>query len=235
MVGCIPHWYCNWSYIAPDDSSWFTGPCSCCKLCNLLSHFAVISERHFSCIHAFCRFSARTGLYTTTSILEHTDMRCQSLRSMISLGRYASKHESLIQCSVYFCCYVIQIQYDSQDNKDVLKLVFGKHNLTSPISLYSRPEVITKSQSYFFTHSVKTITVTSTAKGITSKQLLIGTVGDQVGWNLWTCWAISPFFFVAIWQGGGEGGCVGDGCWDTTNFLLYTLNVAKPFAGFGSW
>jgi hypothetical protein len=47
--------------------------------------------------------------------------------------------------------------------------------------LYSRPEVITKSQSYFFTHSVKTMTVTSTAKGITSKQLLIGTVGDQVG------------------------------------------------------
>ncbi|XP_059456208.1 uncharacterized protein LOC132186317 [Corylus avellana] len=76
---------------------------------------------------------------------------------------------------------VIEIYDQSRaDNKDVLKLVFGKHNLTSPISLYSRPEVITKSQSYFFTHSVKTITVTSTAKGITSKQLLIGTVGDQV-------------------------------------------------------
>lgn len=68
-----------------------------------------------------------------------------------------------------------------QDNKDVLKLVVGKHNLTSPVSSYSRPEVIAKSQSYFFTHSVKAITVTSTAKGITSKQLLIGTIGDQVG------------------------------------------------------
>ncbi|XVE97561.1 hypothetical protein REPUB_Repub03eG0029900 [Reevesia pubescens] len=76
---------------------------------------------------------------------------------------------------------VIEIYDQSRaDNKDVWKLVLGKHNLTSPISLYSRPEVITKSQSYFFTHSLKAIAVTSTAKGITSKQLLIGTVGDQV-------------------------------------------------------
>ncbi|TYH35998.1 hypothetical protein ES332_D13G234400v1 [Gossypium tomentosum] len=76
---------------------------------------------------------------------------------------------------------VIEIYDQSRaDNKDVWKLVLGKHNLTSPISLYSRPDVITKSQSYFFTHSVKTIAVTSTTKGITSKQLLIGTIGDQV-------------------------------------------------------
>ncbi|KAJ7965963.1 ER membrane protein complex subunit 1 [Quillaja saponaria] len=76
---------------------------------------------------------------------------------------------------------VIEIYDQSRaDNKDVWKLVLGKHNLTSPISSYSRPEVISKSQSYFFTHSVKTIAVTSTAKGITSKQLLIGTIGNQV-------------------------------------------------------
>ncbi|KAK6236832.1 Pyrrolo-quinoline quinone repeat - like 4 [Theobroma cacao] len=76
---------------------------------------------------------------------------------------------------------VIEIYDQSRaDDKDVWKLVLGKHNLTSPISSYSRPEVITKSQSYFFTHSLKSIAVTSTAKGITSKQLLIGTIGDQV-------------------------------------------------------
>ncbi|KAK1367756.1 ER membrane protein complex subunit 1 [Heracleum sosnowskyi] len=76
---------------------------------------------------------------------------------------------------------VIEIYDQSRaDNKDVLKLVFGKHNLTSPVSSYSRPDVVTKSQSYFFTHSVKTIAVTSTAKGITSRQLLVGTIGDQV-------------------------------------------------------
>ncbi|KAB2024767.1 hypothetical protein ES319_D06G108500v1 [Gossypium barbadense] len=76
---------------------------------------------------------------------------------------------------------VIEIYDQSRaDNKDVWKLVLGKHNLTSPISLFSRPEVITKSQSYFFTHSLKAIAVTSTAKGITSKQLLLGTIGDQV-------------------------------------------------------
>ncbi|KAL0374979.1 UNVERIFIED_CONTAM: ER membrane protein complex subunit [Sesamum radiatum] len=76
---------------------------------------------------------------------------------------------------------VIEI-YDQAraENKDVLKLVFGTHNLTSPITAYSRPEVFTKSQSYFFAHSVKTMAVTSTAKGITSKQVLLGTIGDQV-------------------------------------------------------
>lgn len=71
-------------------------------------------------------------------------------------------------------------EYNFQDNKDVWKLVLGKHNLTSPVSSYSRPEVIAKSQSYYFTHSVKAIEVTSTVKGITSQQLLIGTTGDQV-------------------------------------------------------
>ncbi|PWA92275.1 hypothetical protein CTI12_AA081280 [Artemisia annua] len=76
---------------------------------------------------------------------------------------------------------VIEIYDQSRaENKDVLKLIVGKHNLTTPVSSYSRPEVMTKSQSYFFTHSVKAISVTSTAKGITSKHLLIGTVGDQV-------------------------------------------------------
>ncbi|XP_051131617.1 uncharacterized protein LOC127251789 [Andrographis paniculata] len=76
---------------------------------------------------------------------------------------------------------VIEI-YDQAraDNKDVLKLVLGTHNLTSPITSYSRPEVFTKSQSYFFSHSVKTMAVTLTAKGITSKQILLGTIGDQV-------------------------------------------------------
>lgn len=76
---------------------------------------------------------------------------------------------------------VIEIYDQSRaDNKDVLKLVLGKHNLSAPISSYSRPEIITKSQTYFFTHTVKAIAVTSTAKGITSKQLLVGTIGDQV-------------------------------------------------------
>ncbi|TYI17027.1 hypothetical protein ES332_A08G296100v1 [Gossypium tomentosum] len=64
---------------------------------------------------------------------------------------------------------VIEIYDQSRaDNKDVWKLVVGNHNLTSPVSSYSRAEVITKSQSYFFTHSLKAIA------------LLIGTIGDQV-------------------------------------------------------
>ncbi|KAJ0962597.1 hypothetical protein J5N97_027719 [Dioscorea zingiberensis] len=76
---------------------------------------------------------------------------------------------------------VIEIYDQSRAvNKDVWKLILGKHNLTSPITSYSRPEVVGENQTYFFTHSVKAMAVTATAKGITSKQLLIGTIGDQV-------------------------------------------------------
>ncbi|RLN30089.1 ER membrane protein complex subunit 1 [Panicum miliaceum] len=76
---------------------------------------------------------------------------------------------------------VIEIYDQSRaDNKDVMKLILGKHNLSAPITSYARPEVVVKSQSYFFTHSVKAMAVTQTAKGITSKQLLIGTISDQV-------------------------------------------------------
>ncbi|RZC50279.1 hypothetical protein C5167_018705 [Papaver somniferum] len=76
---------------------------------------------------------------------------------------------------------VIEIYDQSRaENKDIWKLILGKHDLSSPISSYSRPEVMVKSQSYYFTHSVKTMAVSSTAKGITSKQILIGTIGDQV-------------------------------------------------------
>lgn len=127
-------------------------------------------------LHLSCRFLVRTGLSTTTSILEPTDMRCQLLRFMTSLERYVYIMGLLMQ----ICCYVYSKNLLLQDNKDIWKFVLGKHNLTVPISSYSQPEVVTKSQSYFFSHSVKEIAVTSTAMGITSKQLLIGTSGDQV-------------------------------------------------------
>lgn len=76
---------------------------------------------------------------------------------------------------------VIEIYDRSRaDTKNVLELMLGRHNLTSPISSYSHVDVEVKSQSYFLSLSVKTMATTSTAKGITSKQLLIGTIGDQV-------------------------------------------------------
>lgn len=130
-------------------------------------------------------------------------MRCQSLRSTISLGRYVFELEVLHFIGVYFFHLMLigvtflNWDYRPQDNKDVWKLVLGKHNLTSPISSYSRPEVITKSQTYFFTHTVKSIAVTSTAKGITSKQLLIGTIGDQVRSNKNMC-ACCVFVFSCL-------------------------------------
>uniref|UniRef100_A0A0D6QZZ8 ER membrane protein complex subunit 1 n=1 Tax=Araucaria cunninghamii TaxID=56994 RepID=A0A0D6QZZ8_ARACU len=76
---------------------------------------------------------------------------------------------------------VIEIYDQSRANtKNVIELMLGQHNLSTPISSYSYVDVEVKTQSYFFSQSVKTIAVTSTAKGITSKQVLIGTIGDQV-------------------------------------------------------
>ncbi|MQM09085.1 hypothetical protein Taro_041947 [Colocasia esculenta] len=76
---------------------------------------------------------------------------------------------------------VVEVYDQSRaDNKNIWKLVLGKHNLTSPMSAYAQPEIEVKSQTYFFAHSVRVMAVTTTAKGITSKQLLIGTIGDQV-------------------------------------------------------
>ena len=126
-----------------------------------------------------CMYLVRIGLFTTTSIFELTSTRLRSSRSMISLGRYAFiTPKTFYQLMLVF--FITPWNINLQENKNVWKLVLGKHNLTAPISSYSRPEMFTKSQSYFFAQSVKTIAVTSTAKGITSKQLLIGTIGDQV-------------------------------------------------------
>ncbi|KAL0842952.1 hypothetical protein Bca101_016197 [Brassica carinata] len=62
---------------------------------------------------------------------------------------------------------------------DYFNLRANKYEVTV-VEIYDQSrasEVLTKSQSYFFP---QTIAVTSTAKGITSKQLLIGTIGDQI-------------------------------------------------------
>lgn len=123
----------------------------------------------------------RIGLFTTILTFELTSMRLQSLRSMISLERYDFIPKTFLSVDLSIVLFALcNINCYLQENKNVWKLVLGKHNLTAPISSYSRTEVLTKSQSYFFAQSVKTIAVTSTAKGITSKQLLIGTIGDQV-------------------------------------------------------
>lgn len=76
---------------------------------------------------------------------------------------------------------VIEIYDQSRANtKNVIDLMLGRHNLTAPVSSYSYVDVEVKLQSYFFSQSVKTVAVTSTAKGITPKQVLIGTISDQV-------------------------------------------------------
>ena len=67
-----------------------------------------------------------------------------------------------------------------QPDKGVIQLMLGQHNSSVPVSSYSPVNLEVKGQSYYFTFTVKTMTVTSTAKGITAKQLLLGTVNGQV-------------------------------------------------------
>ncbi|MCO5605408.1 hypothetical protein L7F22_059592 [Adiantum nelumboides] len=66
------------------------------------------------------------------------------------------------------------------NNKNVLQVMLGKHNATAPLSSYSRVDLDIKTQSYFFLYSIKALTVTTTARGITGKQILAGNVGDQI-------------------------------------------------------
>lgn len=77
---------------------------------------------------------------------------------------------------VHFVCVTFLLQAD----KGVMQLVLGRHNGSAPVSSYSSSNLEVKGQSYFFSFTVKSMTVTTTAKGITTKQLLIGTVTDQV-------------------------------------------------------
>ena len=67
-----------------------------------------------------------------------------------------------------------------QPDKGVVQLMLGQHNSSVPISSYSPINLEVKGQSYYFTFTLKSMAVTSTAKGITAKQLLLGTVTDQV-------------------------------------------------------
>lgn len=61
-----------------------------------------------------------------------------------------------------------------------MQLMLGQHNGSVPVSSYAPSTLEVKGQSYFFTSTVKSMIVTATAKGITAKQLLIGTITDQV-------------------------------------------------------
>lgn len=53
-------------------------------------------------------------------------------------------------------------------------------NRKSPVSSLAPPAVRVMGQSYFFSMGVKTMAVTSTQRGITSKNVLLGTSTDQV-------------------------------------------------------
>jgi hypothetical protein len=62
-------------------------------------------------------------------------------------------------------------------------------NRKSPISSLAPPAVRVMGQSYFFSMGVKTMAVTSTQRGITSKSVLLGTSTDQVRGCVWvTTW-----------------------------------------------
>jgi hypothetical protein len=69
------------------------------------------------------------------------------------------------------------------DGIDVLGALFGGSNVTTPVSSLAPPPIKVVGQSYFFPQTVKTMAVTVTAKGITGKQVLIGTTSDQVGYS----------------------------------------------------
>ena len=58
--------------------------------------------------------------------------------------------------------------------------MLGRHNGSAPVSSYSNFDLEVKTFSSFFPYSVKALAATTTARGITGKQVLVGTVKDQV-------------------------------------------------------
>ena len=62
----------------------------------------------------------------------------------------------------------------------MLQVMLGRHNGSAPLSSYSHLDLEVKTISSFFPHSLKALTVTETARGITGRQLLVGMVTDQV-------------------------------------------------------
>eukprot|EP00897_Mesotaenium_endlicherianum_P002317 jgi/Mesen1/2112/ME000151S01365 len=77
--------------------------------------------------------------------------------------------------------------YDNTPRKanpaDVMKYVLqlGPANLTAPASAWAGPPRLkVLAQSYFFPHTLTALTATRSMRGITAKELLIGTVSDQL-------------------------------------------------------
>ncbi|XP_024544147.1 ER membrane protein complex subunit 1 [Selaginella moellendorffii] len=75
---------------------------------------------------------------------------------------------------------VLEVYDKSADGKDVLQLMLGRYNASVPFSSFSPRNLEVKGQSYFFPSTVRTMSVTFTARGITGKQILVGTIGNQV-------------------------------------------------------
>ncbi|GBG64684.1 hypothetical protein CBR_g46226 [Chara braunii] len=61
-----------------------------------------------------------------------------------------------------------------------MKMILGTYNKSVVESSFLLPPLVVMQQSYYFLSTVKTIAVTTTARGITAKQLLIATVSDQI-------------------------------------------------------
>lgn len=75
--------------------------------------------------------------------------------------------------------------YDNSDRGNVGEIAkyalgLGGGNFTAPLSSWALPPLNFQTQSYFFSNSLKALTVTSTSSGITNRQLLLGTLSDQV-------------------------------------------------------
>eukprot|EP00850_Spirogloea_muscicola_P006456 SM000030S11465 [mRNA] locus=s30:825005:831618:+ [translate_table: standard] len=74
--------------------------------------------------------------------------------------------------------------FDESPQEDMGEIVkqalrLKSSNYTSQSS-YRRPSLKVAGQSYFFPHSIKSMAVTATSSGITTKNILVGTIRDQV-------------------------------------------------------
>jgi hypothetical protein len=75
---------------------------------------------------------------------------------------------------------VIELYDGSHHDLSIASILLGRTKHSAALSSYSSPPLEVLSQSFYLQHSLTGMTVSQTKQGITTKQLLVNTISDQV-------------------------------------------------------
>lgn len=76
---------------------------------------------------------------------------------------------------------MIELYDASHHDLSIEGVILGRTKHSAALSSYAAPPLEVLSQTFYLQHSITGLGVTQTKQGITTKQLLIQTISDQVG------------------------------------------------------